>query len=180
MTENKRSALVSGTAWAFILLGGYHAARAAYDNFTLAELFSSPGFMLGLAGSTLPVQLPPLARLVVEHIQVFFVLYFLVSLTVCVAGTGLLARKPWARTAAVWLFYLSAAAACALFLFPELLVPKPYLFEGRALTPGFNEVMGRLRFQTRLLAAALCACAVWLARRLERPEVRQEFGTKIS
>lgn len=176
MTEKKRSALAGATAWLFLLLGGYHAARAAYDNFALASMFSSPGFMLGLAGSTLPVEMPALARLAAEHLQLVFVFYFLVSLTVFASGAGLLLRKDWARVAAQRFFYLAAAASLALFLFPELLVPKPYMYEGAPVAPGFNEAVGQLKFQTRLIAAILCAGAGWLGRRLGHPELRKEFN----
>ena len=68
MTENKRSVLVLGAAWALVLLGGYHLARAAYGNFSLAVMFESPAAMLSLANSTAPVELPPLARLAQDRL----------------------------------------------------------------------------------------------------------------
>jgi hypothetical protein len=178
MTENKRSAMVGAAAWAFMLLGGCHAARAAYDNLTLSSMFSSPGFMLGLAGSTLPVEMPPLALLAAAHIRLVFVAYLLVSLGVCATGLGLLLRKAWALAAARRLFYSSAACCCALFLVPGLLVPQPLIREGVSLAPEFNAAVGLMRIQLRVAAALLGSVFFLAALRCERPGIMSEFGLR--
>lgn len=176
--ENKKSALVSVVAWAFIIFGGWHVARAAYDNFTLAAMFSSPGFMLGLAGATIPVETPPLARFAVAHIRMVFVFYLFASLTVLIAGVGLSFRKAWALNSSKWFFYISAACCLLIFLFPGLLIPKPYLYAGVSLAPEFNSAVEHMRFQLRLFSVVPGAAGLWLARRLENDEIRREFGLK--
>jgi hypothetical protein len=176
MTENKRSAIVGAAAWAFMLLGGCHAARAAYDNLTLASMFSSPGFMLGLAGATLPVELPLLARLAAAHIRLVFIAYLLVSLGVCATGFGLLLRKAWALAAARRLFYSAAACCFAVFLVPGLLVPQPLIRDGVALAPEFNAAVGWMRIQLRFVTALLGPAFFLVARRCERPPIMGEFG----
>lgn len=178
MPENKKSVLVSAVAWSFIALGGWHAARAAYDNFALAVMFSSPGFMLGLAGSTMPVEVPPLARLAVEHMRLIFVFYFFASLAVFISGLGLRSRKAWALNASKWFFYIGAACCLVVFLFPGLLVPKPYVYDGVSLAPEFNAAVRHMKFQLRLMAVFPGAAVLWLSRRLEKPEVKSEFGLK--
>ncbi len=176
MTENKRSVLVGSAAWAFMLLGGCHSALAAYDNFTLAAMFSSPGFMLGLAGSSLPVEMPFLAGLAVTHIRLVFVVYLLVSLGVCATGVGLLLRKAWALTASRRLFYSAAACCLALFLVPGLLVPQPLIRDGAALAPDFNAAVKLMQMQLRAVAALLGAAFFWAALLCGRPGVLVEFG----
>ena len=178
MTEHKRSGAVSAAAWAFMLLGGYHAARAAYDNITLAAMFSSPGFMLGLAGSSLPVELPPLARLAAENIRLVFVAYLLVSLAACVTGVGLLLRKAWALAAARRFFFLAAACCFAVFLGPGLLVPKPLIRDGISLAPEFNAAVGTMKIYLRLVTALLCPAFFWAALRSGRPQITSEFGLR--
>ncbi len=158
-----------------MLMGGYHGVMAAHSNFSLAAMFSSPSVLLGLAGSTVPVELPPLARLAVEHIRLVFVFYFFVSLTVAVTGFGLLLRKAWALSAFKWLFYIGAASCFIMLLFPGLAVPKPYIYGGVSLTPEFNAAVARIKFQLRLIALLLGACAFWVGRRFERPEITSEF-----
>lgn len=176
--ENRRSVLVSVIAWAFIIFGGWHAARAAYDNFALAAMFSSPSFMLGLAGATIPVETPPLARFAVAHIRLVFVFYFFASMAVFIAGAGLSFRKAWALNSSKWFFYISAACGLLIFLFPGLLMPKPYIYAGVSLAPEFNSAVEHMRFQLRLFSVLPCATGLWLARRLENAEVRREFGLK--
>lgn len=177
MTENKRSLKVSAAAWFFTLLGGCHSVRAAYDNLTLADMFSSPSFMLGLASSTLPVNLPPLARLVVANIHLVFAVYLLASLGVCVAGIGLLLRKAWALTAVRRIFYAAAACCLVVFLFPWLLVPRPLVHEGIELAPEFNSAVGTMKTQLRIAAALAGAVLLLTARWFARAGIREEFGS---
>lgn len=175
MTENKRSAKVSSAAWAFMLFGGCHSVRAAYDNFTLADMFSSPSFLLGLAGSTLPVNMPPLALLVTANIHLVFAAYLLASLCVCSTGIGLLLRKAWALTAARRLFYVAAACCFVVFLFPGLLVPKPLVYEGVQLAPEFNAAVGTMKTQLRIATALLGSLLFLAAHWFNRPGIREEF-----
>lgn len=176
MTENTRSVLVGAAAWVLILAGGCSSVVAVYHGFVLASMFSSPGFMLGLAGATLPVEMPPLARLAVEHVGMFFVFNFLVWLDIFITGLGLLARKAWALAAFRWLFYIGAGCFLGLLLFPGFVVPGPYMHDGVAPAPEFNAAVTALRFKLRLIALLLGTGAFWLARRFERPDVRSEFG----
>ena len=175
MTENKRSVLVLGAAWALVLLGGYHLARAAYGNFSLAVMFESPAAMLSLANSTAPVELPPLARLAVDHIRPLFGFYFLLALAVFVTGLGLLLKKAWALSAFIWLCYIGAASCFIVLLFPGLAVPKPYIYGGLALTPEFNAAVARAKIALRVSAALFGSGAFWFGRRFERPDIRNEF-----
>jgi hypothetical protein len=173
MTDKRRSILVAVCAWSLTLLGGWHSACALYDNFTLHAMFSSPGFMLGLAGASLPADLPPIARLAAEHIRLVFVFYFLVSLTVLISGSGLVLKKAWAIAAVGRLFYISAACCFIVFLFPGLLIPKPYVYGGMQLSPEFNAAVARLKFQAQILAALLSTAGFWFGRWLGKPEVRR-------
>ena len=174
----KRPAAASGLAWFFVAFGGWHAARAAYDNFALAAMFSSPSFMLGLAGATMPVEAPPLARFAVAHIRLLFIFYFFVSLSVFITGVGLLLRKAWALSASKRLLYVGAASCLLVFLFPGLLVPKPYYYAGVSLAPEFNAAVGRMRLLLRALSALPGAAFLWFAWRLEKPDVKSAFGLK--
>lgn len=176
MTENKRSVLVPGAAWVFILMGGYHLACAAHGNFLLAVMFESPGAMLSLGGSTMPVDPPLLARLAVGHIRPLFGFYFLFSLSVFITGLGLLLKKAWALNAFIWICYTGAATCFIVLLFPGLVVPRPYIYGGVALTPEFNEAVSRAKFQLRFIMALLGAGAFWCGWRFERPDVRKEFA----
>ena len=174
--RSKGHGVVSAAAWTFIMLGGWHTARAAYDNFTLAVMFSSPGFILGMAKATMPVEQPPLASLAVAHIQLIFIFYFFASLALFVSGLGLLLRKAWALNASKCLFYIGAACGLIIFLFPGLLVPQPYVYAGVSLAPEFNTAVAHMKLQLRFVAAFLCVAALWLARRLEKQDVKNEFG----
>ena len=178
MGEKRKSVMVGIAAWAFITLGGYHAARAAYDNITLTSMFSSPSFLLGLAGSVLPVELPPLARLAAAHIRLVFAGYFFVSLSVFAAGLGLLFRKPWALVFTRWFFFFAAACCFAVLVVPGLLVPGPLVMDGRELAPEFNAAVGMMRTQVRVVSALLCSVFFLAARRFSRPEIRSEFGVR--
>lgn len=175
MTENGRSALISVAAWAFILLGGYHAVSAAFDLFTVTAMFSSTGIQLGLAGATLPVALPLLARLAAEHVRLVFLAYFILSSTVCATGFGLLLRKTWALASARGLFYLGAAGSFAILLVPGVLVPQPLIRDGVSLAPEFNDAVRAMRTQAQIAAALLCGVFFLAARRCAGAKIKSEF-----
>jgi len=179
MAEKKRSILASAAAWALILSGGATAAAVARDAFILVSLFSSPGFMLGLAGSTLPVEMPPLARFAAGHMWTVFGLYFIAGLNILIIGIGLRARKAWAFAAFRWMLYIVGGCSLIILLFPGLVVPGPYMYEGVALTPEFNSAMAAVRFQLRLISAVLGAAAVWFVRRFEKPDIKIEFYAEL-
>lgn len=167
MAEYKRTRMTAVIAWLFVLAGGYHGARAVYDNFVLADMFSSPGVLMGLATATLPVELPPLALLAVQHIRAVFVLYMLVSLSVFATGIGLLLRRAWAIRTAKIIFYSAAVLCFTILFFPGLLVPKPYILNGVPLTPDFNAAVGGMRLQLRIIALLFGAVALRVATRFE-------------
>jgi|GEM_PF-4830385 len=167
MADKKRSWIETVIAWMLVLLGGYHTLRAVYDNLMLADMFSSAGLLMGLATSTMPVEPPPLALLAARHIRTLFMLYLLASVAAFSIGLGLLLRRSWARVSAKLMFYLIAACCFALLLFPGLLVPKPLIQDGIAISPGFNAAVAWLKFQLRLTAALAGAAALWAATRFE-------------
>ncbi|HOW88650.1 MAG TPA: hypothetical protein PL037_00085 [Elusimicrobiales bacterium] len=179
MTYRKRT-LITAAAWAFALIGGYHSARAIYDNLTLSSMFSSPGFLMGMAGALIPVELPPLARLAAAHIRLVFAGYLLLSLSVLSAGVGLLLGKDWATALSRRLLYSAAGCCAALFLFPGLLVPEPFFIDGVAISADFNAAVGVMSFYLRVAALTLGAIFFFAARLIFGPGGGREEGRPVN
>lgn len=174
LPEGKSRALSAG-ALAVAAVCAVMAIKAGLDLLTLLDVFSTPAFYLGLAGATLPVEMPPLAAFMVRNMRVFFVFSLLFWLSGLALALGVWARKEWGRRGAAWMLYLVSAAALLLLLYPWLAIPRPLMYGEVSLAPEFNNAVKAAAFFARLgsfLGGGLC---LWAALALDRGPLRREF-----
>lgn len=150
-------------------------AKAGRDLLTLLDVFSTPAFYLGLAQSTLPVDMPPLAGFIVRHMRLFFVFSLLFWCSGLALSLGVWARKEWGRRGAYSMLYLLAAASLLLLFYPWLAVPKPLMYGGVSLAPEFNDAVRAAAHAVRLAAFLGGGLCLWGALLLERGRVKAEF-----
>ncbi|MDA8131449.1 MAG: hypothetical protein M0011_08110 [Elusimicrobia bacterium] len=151
------------------------AARAALDLLTLLEVLSTPAFYLSLVRSTLPVDMPPLAALMVRHTVLFFVFMLLFWSSGLGLALGVLARKEWARRGAVWMLYLNAAAALLVMGYPWLAVPRPLMYGDVPLAPDFNAAVKTAAAVLRAVSTLHGGLCLWGGMALDRGAARKEF-----
>lgn len=152
------------------------AALALRDLLTLLNIFGTPAFYLGLARATLPVEMPPLAALMVRHMRLFFLFSALFWASALTLALGTWARREWARRGAAAMLYLLAAAALLMLLFPWLAVPRPLVYEGVSIAPAFNASVTVAAFAARVAAFLGGAVCLWWALALDRGPLKAEFG----
>ncbi|MDA8131400.1 MAG: hypothetical protein M0011_07850 [Elusimicrobia bacterium] len=170
-----RSRVLSYVSLAVAAACAVMASRAAYDLLTLAEVLSTPAFYLSLVHSTLPIDLPPLAALMVRHTLPFFVFMLLFWSSGLGLSIGVLARREWARRGAVWMLYLNAAAALLVLGYPWLAVPRPLMYGDIPLAPDFNGAVRTAAFFLRLTSMLHGGLCLWGGLALDRGSVRSEF-----
>ncbi len=166
---------MSALALAAAVLCGFMALKAARDLYTLLEVFSTPAFYLALARSTVPVEMPPLAGIIVRNVRVVFVFTVFFWLSGFTLALGVWGRREWARRGAAAMLYLLSAAALLLLLFPWFAVPRPLVYGEVSLALEFNAAVGLAAFAARvaaLLAGGLC---LWWALALDRSGLKAEF-----
>lgn len=174
LPEGKSRGL-SGLALGAAALCGIMAVKAAYDLFTLLEVFSTPAFYLALAKATVPVEMPPLAGLMIRNMRSVFVFSLLFWLSGLVLALGVRARAGWARSGAVAMLYLLSAAALLLLLYPWLAIPRPLVYGEVSLAPEFNASVKAAAYVARVIALLLGSLCLWWALALDRSELRKEF-----
>jgi hypothetical protein len=151
------------------------SALAVRDLLTLLSVFGSPAFYLGLVHATLPVEMPPLAGLIVRHARPFFAFLVLFWVSALTLSLGTWARREWARRGAAAMLYLLAGAALLLLLYPWLAVPRPLMYEGVSIAPEFNATVKAAAFAARAAAFAGGGICLWWALALDRGELKGEF-----
>lgn len=172
----KRSRLVTLTAVLTLVIGGFLSFSFARANFTLISMFSSPAFQLSMAHATVPVEMPPAAVFLVRHTRGFFFFSLIMWLSVTALGFGVLRRAKWGRGGFTALLYLGAAVLFLLFLFPELIVPKPLFYQGVSLAPEFNAAVKTAKLWLQVFCGAGTALFFWLARKFESEDIKEEFN----
>jgi len=174
LPEGKSKALSAGALGAAAACA-VMAFKAGRDLLTLLDAFSTPAFHLSMARSLLPVNMPPLAGFMVEHIRLFFLFSLLFWASGLALALGVWARREWARRGAFVMLYLLAAAALLLLLFPWLAVPRPLEYGGVSLAPEFNASVNLAARLLRLGAFAGGGLCLWGALALDRGPLRREF-----
>jgi hypothetical protein len=174
-TGAERSRLVTLTAAATILIGGFLSFSFARANFTLVSMFLSPAFQLSMARATVPGEMPPAAVFLVRHPRGFFLFSLIMWLSITALGVGVFRRAKWGRGGFTALLYIGAAVLSLLFLFPELIVPKPLFYQGVSLVPEFNAAVKAARLWLQVFCGPVAALFFWLARKFESEEIKKEF-----
>lgn len=149
--------------------------RAARDLLTLLDVFSTPAFYLSLAKATLPVDMPPLASLMVRHMRGFFVFLLAFWLSGLCLSVAVWARREWGRRGAVWMLYLLSAAALLFLAYPWAAIPRPMVYGGVSLAPDFNSAVKAAAFVIRGAGFLFGGVFIWWALQLDRGSLRSEF-----
>lgn len=169
-----RSRTLSAVALALGCVCGLMAFFSGSDLILMARLSSTTTFNLFMMRSLVPVDMPPLAALAADHPLFLFILTAAFWLSGCVLSLGVWRRREWARLGAVAMLYLIGAAALLMVLFPALVVPKPFVYEGVELAPEFNAAVFKAAFILRSVSACIVLVAFWWARLLEK-KFKPEF-----
>ena len=170
-----KSKPLSLLALGLALFCGLMAALSIGRFVMLIGMSSSPSFMMTMAQTTVPVEMPALAAFAAEHIMLFFAASVLLWLSSCVLALGVWRRREWGRQGAVLLLYLLSAAAFLTMLFPSLVVPRPLFYEGVSIAPQFNAVVGRAAYWLRIVSLCGGSLLLWWALALDRGPARLEF-----
>ncbi|HBA61434.1 MAG TPA: hypothetical protein DCZ92_11585 [Elusimicrobia bacterium] len=170
-----RSRTLSLLALGLAAVSGCMAALTIGRLFLFVGMSASPSFWMGMASTTVPVEMPALAAFAAEHILIFFVVFALLWLSAFVLALGVWRRREWARGGAAAMLYLLSAAAFLVMLFPSLVVPRPLFYQGVSIAPEFNQVVTRMAQLLRIVSLCGGALLLWWGLALDRGRLRLEF-----
>ncbi len=160
-------------------VSGIQTLRTAADLLEFLAISSTPVFLLSIARSSVPVDMPPLADFAAKHMFLVFALAVVFWLTVLLLSLGVLGRREWARRGAVGMLYLLSAISLLLLLCPQLAVPQPLVYRGVSMAPEFNSVVMAASLLLRLVSMAAGGVCLWWALALDRGGFRKEFKTRF-
>ena len=169
-----RSTFVTTIAWIFIVLAGFATLMSILQNVMIALVFPLAQFQ----AAAVPRGLPWFAAWMFQHIQVFFLFFFVMAASGLAAAIGLLMRKNWARLLFIALMVLAIAwnvggLVLAAFFFSSF---------GQAFPAGLPEaghfaIMFKVMFAINVVIMVAFACLFgWIIKRLTSESIRREFA----
>jgi hypothetical protein len=169
-----RSTFVTVLAWIFIVLAGFVTLISVMQNIMIAVLFPVDK-MQEAANQTGNAGAPWFATFMLNHIQLFFLSFLVVSASTLAAAIGLLKRMNWARILFIGIMALGIAwnIGGVIFMF-FLLSSMP---EISAKTPAGFDVMWKVMLGFNVLfVAGFVWLFGWIIKRLMSDDVRREFA----
>jgi len=170
-----RSRPLSGLALAAATGCGGFWLVAARDLYIFFEISSTQAFLLEMAHSTVPAEMPPLAGFLVRHMRLAFIFPVVFWFSGFILALGVWRRREWARRGAAYMLYLLSAIALLLLLFPGLAIPRQLYYNGVSLAPEFNAAVRSAGFIARITALLGGSLCLWWALALDRGALREEF-----
>ncbi|MFC5300105.1 hypothetical protein [Azospira restricta] len=173
-----RSSFVTVLAWIFIVGGGFTTFISVVQNVMLTSFFPVDQMQTANGAENMPA----VALFMLNHMQLFFAAFLVLSLTVFVSSIGLLKRKNWARVVFIGLFVLGilwnvAGIFIQNAIFSAMPAPPPGApQEFKAQMESMANVM--LVFSL-VMAVGVSVLFGWLIKRLLSPEIRQEFSSGL-
>ena len=171
-----RSTFVTVLAWIFIALAGFATFISILQNIMIAFVFP----MAQMQAAATQQGAPWFAAWMIQHFQLFFLLFLVASASCLAAAIGLLRRKNWARLLFIALMLLGIAWNVAgLVLGAFFLSSFPF---GQAFPAGHPEaahfqVMFKVMFAINVIVVVAFTCLFgWIIKRLASEGVRREFA----
>lgn len=170
-----RSSFVTVVAWIFIIFSGFATAVALLQGLVLFLL--TPMDQLERALGETSAALPGIYVFLFRHIRLVFLFLALGAALSLAASIGLLQRREWARKLFVGLMVLGAltqvAGVAVQFLAARALQPQAQAFGDAPELLWFVLVVN---VAAGLVTLGFGALYAWIAWKLTRPAVREEFA----
>jgi hypothetical protein len=171
-----RSTFVTVLAWIFIVLAGFATLISILQNIMVSMVF--PMAEIQAHAQDRP-DMPWFATFMFSHVQLFFLLFLVVSASTLGAAIGLLKRKNWARILFVALMCLgiawNAAGLVLMFFFYSSFPIGPAGANAPAAAQQFDVMLKVMFGFNVLLVAGFIWLFGWIVKRLVSEDIRREF-----
>lgn len=179
-SKSGRSTFVTVVAWVFIAFAGFATFISLLQAVMFTFVFPADNhFFAPPAGKDPGLQvMPSVLRFMMEHMQWFFVAFWLLSAVTLVSAIGLLRRKNWARLVFVGLMLLGIVWNLGgLWL-------QQQMFTGFATIPSnappnvasdIESTMTVMRIATGAFVIVLSLVFAWIVKRLMSGSIMAEF-----
>ena len=172
----QRTALVTGIAWIFIVLGGFAAFVCLMQSVMIAVVF--PHGVMPQTVTQGDALVREFARLILNHVQLIFLSLLLIFVATFAVAIGLLKRQNWARVVFIGLMGFGIVWNVASIILVYYFSPSmSEAFTNRlpALQAQFNILRNIAVVFSLAMFSGFIALFGWIARRLLSEEIRREF-----
>lgn len=168
----ERSTFVTVVAWVFIAIAGFATLITALQNVMIFMFFPMEDLRQAPLDDPALAEMPGWTRLMITHMELWFLFWFLMTALTLIAAIGLLRRRNWAR-----LLFVGILAFGVLWN-----VASPFLASGMMSSDDFAGAGDRfaklflvMQVFTVVLAVGMAVLFGWIAWRLCTPAIRAEF-----
>lgn len=171
-----RSTFVTVLAWIFIVFAGFSTFISLLQNVMINTMF--PLEQMRSQGWSANQQMPAFFQFMLGHIQLFFLLFLLLSSSTLAAAIGLLRRKNWARLVFVAILALGivwnvAGLVLQQVMFSSMSTPPSNAPAG--FRAEFDHMTSIMFAFTVVMAVGFSVLFAWLIKRLVSAPIRGEF-----
>ncbi len=175
-SQELRSTFVTVVAWIFIVISGFMTFIGIAQNLMVMTMFDSVNV------ENIPENTSAFGAFMMEHFQLFFLAFLLLSILVFVTSISLLKRHEWARKLFIALLsfmaiYTFGAMIFTLFIDLAPAVPSDASQEYREAVSDFASAAKIVRLFSLVFSVGVAGLLSWLVWKLASKDVRSEFTT---
>lgn len=175
--STQRSTFVTVLAWIYICLSGMSVLISLVQNIAVSVLFDQARLDQAAMQAAAP-NLPPFVPFLLQHFQLFFLAFLLVSIATLAISIGLLKRMNWARLCFVGLMAMTIVWNLGGLVLQFFMLSSMRQMMAEAAAQGGPDMQPILILFAAVgivFALGFSALWAWIAKRLLSPAIAAEF-----
>lgn len=175
-TPPPKSSFVNVLAWIFIVLSGFTTFISILQNIMIFLFFPRDQMREAIQQAPDIEQIPAFARLMMSHVDLFFLGFLIVSTVTLICAIGLLKRMNWAR-----LFFIGIMALGIVWNIGGLALQFSMVSSMQGMTheaapAEFQTMMTIMKVAMTIMALGMSGLFAWIIRKLISAPIRAEFS----
>ena len=175
-TPTQRSTFVNVLAWIFIVLGGFATFISIVQNVMFRIMFHKEEMTQAMQQAENAKQMPAFACFMFNHIDLFFLLFLVVSATSLVSAIALLKRKNWARIVFIILMSLGIAWNLGGLVLQFTVFNSMTEMASKVAPPEFEKMMLIMKIAGVIMVVVFSALFGWIIKKLTSAPIKAEFN----
>jgi hypothetical protein len=175
-TLRKKSTFVNVLAWIFIIFGGFATFIGILQNILIHVMFPKDFMNQGIQQTKNAEQVPAFVNFMINHFDLVFLFFLIVSTISFISAIALLKRKNWARIVFIILLALGIlwnVGAIAMMFTMFNTVPA---IAGKATPPGFEKMMLIMKIASLIMVVGISSLFLWVIKKLTSAPIKAEFA----
>ena len=173
---SQRSTFVNVLAWIFIILGGFATFISILQNIIIRVMFRKEEMTQAMQQADKAKQIPVFANFMFNHIDLFFLSFFIISAISVISAIALLKRKNWARIVFIVLMSLGIVWNIGGLVMQFTMFNTMPEVAGKGATSEFELMMHIMEIASLIMVVAISALFGWIIKKLSSDQIKAEFS----